>query len=69
MSSPAVGTPLSDIVGTRPVIVGEGFAKPIMDLMGYDATQRPLAADHGPEIAPDMDVAAKAQTFMKSFDI
>lgn len=63
------GMSAAEVLGNTVMVAGSCGSAAAFGAVGYDASERSLVADHGPEIAPELDVAAKAQTFMKSFDI
>lgn len=62
-------TPLGDVLGIQGLTVaGRGFSFPVMNAMGYDASHRELAVNTpAAAVAPEADLAAKAQGFMNDF--
>lgn len=66
---PSVGMHLTEIVSGNITIAGPGTSASAFGAVGYKAQTRALNADLSQDTAPDLNIAAKAPDFMKSFDI
>ena len=63
--------PLSEVLGgtTGLTVAGRGFCCNVMNVMGYGQEYRELAtaAPTAPAATPDLDIAARANNFLKDF--
>jgi hypothetical protein len=66
---PSVGMHLTEIVSGNITIAGPGESATAFKAVGYNAQTRALNVDMSQDPSSELNIAAKAPDFMKSFDI